>query len=1059
MELEDYEVLEEIGRGGMGVVRRGRARDGTVVAIKILSRFAPPPAMDRFRRETRLHGQLGQTEGFVPLLASGQSPEGPYIVMPFLTGGTLRSRLASGSLPVAEAISLVRRLAQAIGRAHAGGVVHRDLKPENVLFDEAGRPLIADLGLAKHFRDDVPGASQTTTLSKLGELRGTLGYMPREQLRDAKCAEATADVFALGVILYECLAGRRPFHGEDIFEILEKLDAGDVEPVERLREETPSSAAAAIRRALERDPANRFADGAALAHALEDAELEARPAPSVATPSVAPGRTNRLAALSLSGVALLGLAAGLGVAFTTWRSRPELARDVQDAVRGSRDVPRLLRDMKELRERGARSESLAQLETYVIEAALEDAIRSPELETVESRVELIENLRRRATPEQLDRARLALVIARARAYAKGIARVTLASVTTPALEVAATLDLLGESSDGVAILDALAEAGASREGTSAVASSLAALAEARLRARDDAQGHALRACAALLAAGAPTRPLGPGRLGTIAAQSSAVTTDLERARELPGKPGARAAWLLVDLRLTARDRDDTALQSALEAAVRLAGDAGVRSDLERLAGLESTPANWKALRDEIGKDPVRGCLRLSRFLARAGAPSALDHAELAEADLALVRRTIARESLAAYAPIPPSAASLEDAVRVSLEGACDVRAEIEQEADHEVIRQRFRSDLGRRLDALLAAGLARAPDDGALASVASDPSRGFFSAPALLLLALRGAVRETYGFQECYNFADREALRANPTSVRSWEPAWEFDNKRGLAAVAEFERSVRRDTLEDGDPVVKVARDHGLDPRLCEDAVDASTGLKALEELTPCPPRDLSFPLDEGERPALELRAARGLEALGRLGGATVLARRARWRRLALPSPWGQTLAAVDLVRAVELGRSEPPEPRGEWAPTPAWPLLDAAMKAAELENGELRKDLAGELCRESLAWHAEAALRDSFHEGFLRDTSTGALVRVTPPVPRHTQQDRLAFTVSAVDQVIRNLSTENEALPLREAVPEAAEPFDEMRLGPDLVERAARPRYTPPASSALLGPAHPDSH
>ena len=130
--------------------------------------------------------------------------------MPFLAGGTLRASSLSEALPRARRRRLARALARAVGRAHARGIVHRDLKPENVLFDARGRPLVADLGLAKHFRDDVEGASREPGADSVGRrFRGTAGYMRRpSRCRDAQSVGPPADVFALGAILYECLAGR-----------------------------------------------------------------------------------------------------------------------------------------------------------------------------------------------------------------------------------------------------------------------------------------------------------------------------------------------------------------------------------------------------------------------------------------------------------------------------------------------------------------------------------------------------------------------------------------------------------------------------------------------------------------------------------------------------------------------------------------------------------------------------------------------------------------------------------------------------------------------------------
>ncbi|HZV02943.1 MAG TPA: serine/threonine-protein kinase, partial [Planctomycetota bacterium] len=202
-----YEAVAELGRGGMGVVYRGRAIDsGANVAIKVVSSIDPMD-LDRFERERRLLANFNAEDGFVPLLDAGVAGGRPYVVMPLLEGGTLSDRLRRGPLPVAEAVALVRRLARALRGAHERGIIHRDLKPSNVLFDRDGNAFVADLGLAKHFRRDVPGGGKSQSLTETGASTGTLGYMAPEQLGDAKTVSPRADVFALGAILHECLSG------------------------------------------------------------------------------------------------------------------------------------------------------------------------------------------------------------------------------------------------------------------------------------------------------------------------------------------------------------------------------------------------------------------------------------------------------------------------------------------------------------------------------------------------------------------------------------------------------------------------------------------------------------------------------------------------------------------------------------------------------------------------------------------------------------------------------------------------------------------------------------
>ncbi|HZV03268.1 MAG TPA: serine/threonine-protein kinase [Planctomycetota bacterium] len=272
-QLGDYELLEEVGRGGAGTVHRGRAPDGSVVALKIL-----PLARDieRTRREVRLLSELGAGKGFVPVLDAFGSPQGCVIVMPFIAGGTLREKLRRGPLEIAETVALGKELGRALGEAHARGIVHRDLKPENVLFTGDGRPLIADLGLAKHFMKDAPGAALSLSLTLGGELKGTIGYAAPEQLSDAKEARPPADVFGLGAILHECLTGTPVFQSETLLGVLHLTQKGARGSLDRARKGLPRPLVAAIERALEPDPGARQADGAAFVAALETAGPRSR---------------------------------------------------------------------------------------------------------------------------------------------------------------------------------------------------------------------------------------------------------------------------------------------------------------------------------------------------------------------------------------------------------------------------------------------------------------------------------------------------------------------------------------------------------------------------------------------------------------------------------------------------------------------------------------------------------------------------------------------------------------------------------------------------------------
>jgi tetratricopeptide (TPR) repeat protein len=252
----------------MGVVFRARSPEGHDVAVKVVLDAMDEQAIASFDREKRLLWSFRLADGFVPIIDAGVENGRPYLVMPLLTGGTLRARVRHGPLPVAEAVSLAITLARAVGRAHDRGIVHRDLKPENVIFTAEGVPLLADLGLAKHFRRDLRGASQSLSFSSSGTIVGSPGYLSPEQVEDSKRLTAAADVFSLVVILYECLSGSRPFPGSGLVEYQTALRSRP-RPLREVAPSVPVWLEALCERGLAADPARRWPDGHALARALE----------------------------------------------------------------------------------------------------------------------------------------------------------------------------------------------------------------------------------------------------------------------------------------------------------------------------------------------------------------------------------------------------------------------------------------------------------------------------------------------------------------------------------------------------------------------------------------------------------------------------------------------------------------------------------------------------------------------------------------------------------------------------------------------------------------------
>jgi serine/threonine-protein kinase len=205
--IAGYELLGELGRGGMGVVYRAwQPRLNRAVALKVIlaGAHAGPAALARFRTEAEAAARL-QHPHIVPIFEVGEQAGMPFAVLELVDGGTLTSRLGGTPMPVRQAAELAKTLAGALDHAHGRGVIHRDLKPGNILMAADGTPKVADFGLAKLVVGG--GASLTPT----GDVLGTPSYMAPEQTGAQSAIGPAADLYALGAILYELLTGRPPF--------------------------------------------------------------------------------------------------------------------------------------------------------------------------------------------------------------------------------------------------------------------------------------------------------------------------------------------------------------------------------------------------------------------------------------------------------------------------------------------------------------------------------------------------------------------------------------------------------------------------------------------------------------------------------------------------------------------------------------------------------------------------------------------------------------------------------------------------------------------------------
>jgi len=304
--IGSYEVLDRLGRGGMGVVYRARdTRLGRTVALKVLH-SDDPELLHRLDREARAASALNHPN-IVQIYDVGMAArqEGEhYVVMEYVEGETLRARVTRGPLPIPELLDLGAQLTDGLAKAHRAGIVHRDLKPENLVVNSDGLLKILDFGLAKVLPVPLGDLDVQETLSRhgtqAGMLLGTLEYMSPEQA-SGRPVDSRTDQFTVGVILCEMATGRAIFHRETPAQVLAAVIERDPEPLGRLRADTPPALEAVVSRCLQKDPERRFARtddlaselarlaGRSRAGSLADAELvPAGAAPAVSAEVVPP---------------------------------------------------------------------------------------------------------------------------------------------------------------------------------------------------------------------------------------------------------------------------------------------------------------------------------------------------------------------------------------------------------------------------------------------------------------------------------------------------------------------------------------------------------------------------------------------------------------------------------------------------------------------------------------------------------------------------------------------------------------------------------------------------
>lgn len=262
----EFELLEEIARGGMGIVYRARQTGmNRVVALKLLPAF--PGAgrsgiLERFQREARASGALHHRH-IVTVHAAGEWQGWLYLAMEYVEGGNLAEAVRERLPSIRQAVAWTRAVADATALAHGQGIVHRDLKPSNVLLNRDGEPLVSDFGLSRWLSED-------SELTLTGQVLGSPGYLPPERLSGhGEVSDVAGDVYGIGAVLYFLLCGRPPFVGVDVESVLIQALGGEVPRPRLFQPGIPADLEAVVLKCLEREPRRRFATAREVADELD----------------------------------------------------------------------------------------------------------------------------------------------------------------------------------------------------------------------------------------------------------------------------------------------------------------------------------------------------------------------------------------------------------------------------------------------------------------------------------------------------------------------------------------------------------------------------------------------------------------------------------------------------------------------------------------------------------------------------------------------------------------------------------------------------------------------
>jgi len=296
-EIGGCRLVKRLGAGALGVVYEAKQISvNRRVAIKMLSSKAAADAeiVQRFQREANLCAKI-RNDGVVGVYDCGQDRSVHFLTMEFIDGPTLAGLIEEqGRLPWRDAATFIMQVAHALDHLHSQGIIHRDIKPANILIENGSRAKLADLGLAKQVDNDAAAGGG---LTMQGIAMGSPAYMPPEQIRNARDATASADIYALGATFYQAVTGIIPFDGKNGTEVMTKVLREEPKPVASLVPDIPVGVAALIHSMLAKDPANRPASAKALIAEIEAVQADPNRRPKAAAKATTP---------SASGVGSMG---------------------------------------------------------------------------------------------------------------------------------------------------------------------------------------------------------------------------------------------------------------------------------------------------------------------------------------------------------------------------------------------------------------------------------------------------------------------------------------------------------------------------------------------------------------------------------------------------------------------------------------------------------------------------------------------------------------------------------------------------------------------------------